>query len=233
MIADRRYTSGQIALANLLAQIDSFERCRIDDPSFDQLVTLSDLLFVRGNVLGVAADHHRAELIGGEAIALAPEAATALYLRARLAERCHRFQEASALLGQARIQGYPAHQVCLEEAVLLQATGRYPEALALRQRLARDEPGIHTLGSLAALLGEMDDWQAAEAGYAAAVEADQGVSPFPCAELLFEWSVQATRRGDLQRAAEVLTELERILPQHAGARAQRVNLRASAHAVAR
>ena len=33
---------------------------------------------------------------------------------------------------------------------------RYSEALVLRERLAKDDPGIHTLGALASLLAEMD-----------------------------------------------------------------------------
>ena len=52
------------------------------------------------------ADHDRAELVASEAIALSPGTASALYIRARLAERFHRFEEANALLGQALAAEY-------------------------------------------------------------------------------------------------------------------------------
>ena len=96
MIDAGRYTSGRIAVANLSASIDSLELRRAEGATFDNLVALSKLLFVRGDVLGRIADHDRAELIATEAIALSPDAATALYIRARLAGRFHRFEEANA-----------------------------------------------------------------------------------------------------------------------------------------
>ena len=111
--------------------------------------------------------------IATEAIALSPDAASALYIRARLAGRFHRFEEANALLDQALAAGYPGQEIDAEKAALLQATGRYGEALVLRERLAKDDPGIHTLGALASLLAEMDQWAAAETCYAAALDADR------------------------------------------------------------
>ena len=144
MIDAGRYTSGRIAVANLSASIGSLELRRAAGATFEDLLALSKLLFVRGDLLGRIADHDRAELIGTEAIALSPDSANALYIRARLAGRFHRFEEANALLDQALAAGYPGHEVDAERAALLQATGRYREALALRQRLAKDDPGIHT-----------------------------------------------------------------------------------------
>ncbi len=51
--------------------------------------------------------------------------------RARLAGRFHRFAEAAALLDRALAAGYPSHEIDAERAALLQATGRYDEALEL------------------------------------------------------------------------------------------------------
>jgi tetratricopeptide (TPR) repeat protein len=214
MIEPRHYTSGRIAVANLSASIDSLQLRRTEGAAFADLLALSNLLFLRGDMLGRIADHDQAELIACEAIALSPDAATALYIRARLAGRFHRFEEASAVLAQALAAGYPRAAVDLETAALLQATGRYDDALVLRERMARDDPGIHTLGALASLLAEMDRWPAAETSYAAALEADTGVSPFPCSRLLFEWGVSAMRRGDLDRAEAIFLELDAILPAH-------------------
>ena len=111
-----------------------------------------------------------------------------------------------------------------KKAALWQATGKYREALVLRERLAKDDPGIHTLGALATLLAEMNQWAAAEDYYAAALDADTGVSPLPCGQLLFEWGVSAMRRGNLQRAEEILAELDAILPAHVPGRGHRAEV---------
>jgi tetratricopeptide (TPR) repeat protein len=224
MIDPRRYTSGRIAVANLSAVIHRLELRRVEDATFEDLVALSELLFVRGDLLGRIVEHDHAECVAHDAIALAPNRASALCVRARLAERFHRFQEARALLCDALAAGYPGQKIEVERAALLQATGHYAEALALRERLAKDDPGIHTLGALATLLAEMNRWPAAEICYAAALDADEGVSPLPCGQLLFEWGVSAMHRGDLERAEELFVELDAILPAHVPGRGHRAKV---------
>jgi tetratricopeptide (TPR) repeat protein len=224
MIPVRRYTSGRIAVANLSALIDSFELRRVEDATFEDLVALSKLLFLRGDLLGRIADHDRAERVANKAIALSPDRGSALFTRARLAERFHRFEEADALLGGAFAAGHPRQEIDIEKAALLQATGRYREARALREKLATDDPGIHTLGALASLLAEIGEWAEAENGYAAALNADDGLSPLPCGQLLFEWGVSAMRRRDLDRAEAILAELHAILPQHVPGRGHRAEV---------
>jgi len=220
----RRYTSGRIAVSNLSSAIDSLERDRSGGVNPENLLSLSRLLFLRGDLLGRISDHDRAEAIANEAIALAPGSARALHVRAQIACRFHLFQKAKALLAQAFLAGHAKQEIDAERAALLQATGHYKEALVLRERLARRAPGIDTLGGLATLLAEMDEWSAAEASYAAALDADEGVSPFPCAQLLFEWGVNAMRRGDLDRAEAVFTDLQAILPQHVPGRGHRAEV---------
>ncbi len=183
MIDAKRYTSGRIALANLSGSIASLDFCRAEAAHFDDLLSLSKLLFLRGDLLGRIADHDRAELIATEAIALSPNKGSAFYIHARLAERFHRFVAAKTYLDQALAAGYSSHEIDIVEASLLQATGAYTKALVLRERLAEDDPGIHTIGALASLLAEMDQWEAAESSYAAALDADNGTSPIPCAQL--------------------------------------------------
>ena len=155
MIEAGRYTSGRIAIANLSAAIASLELRRREGASFDDLVALAKLLFARGDVLGRVKDHERAEMIGTEAVAMSPASAHALYVRAQLAGRFHRFEEASAVLDQALAAGYPQHEIDLERAALLQAIGLYTDALNLRGQLAKRDPGIQTLGGLASLLADM------------------------------------------------------------------------------
>jgi tetratricopeptide (TPR) repeat protein len=214
MIPAGRYTSGRIAVANLSASIDSLELRRAERANSDTLLALSKLLFLRGDILGRIADHDRAELVAREAIGMSPGSARALYTRAHLAGRFHRFEEVNALLDQALAAGHPWHDVALERAAALQATGRYENALVLRERMAKDRPEIHTLGALASLLAELGRWTAAESSFEAALQADTGVSPLPCGQLLFEWGVSAMRHGDLDRAESIFCELDAILPAH-------------------
>lgn len=224
MIAAGRYTSGRIAVANLSASIDSLELRRAEGAKSDPLLALSKSLFLRGDVLGRIADHDRAEFIANEAIGMSPGTARALYVRAQLAGRFHRFEEAHALFDQALEAGHPRDEVDRELAGVLQATGQYEDALILRERLAKDHAGIHTLGALASLLAEMDQWRAAESRYVAALEADDGLSPLPCSQLLFEWGVSAMRQGHLERAERILVELDAILPEHVPGRGHRAEV---------
>jgi tetratricopeptide (TPR) repeat protein len=175
-------------------------------------------------LLSRITDHDRAELVATEAIALSPDAASALYIRARIAGRFHRFQVAKVLLDRARAAGYARREIDVEHAGLLQATGQYREALVLRERLAKDDPGIHTIGALATLLAEMGEWAEAETRYAAALDADHGTSPIPGAQLFFEWGVSAMRRGELDRAETILAELDALLPAHVPGRGHRAEV---------
>ena len=223
-IDPRRYTNGRVAVTNLSASIASLEMRRLDRPTVADLLTLSSLLFLRGDVLGRIADHDRAEVIGNEAVESSRGTGTALLTAVRLAHRFHRFEEANALIDRAHVDGHTTREIDGEKAGLLQATGRYEEALALRERLANAHPGIDTIGALASLLAEMDRWSSAQACYVAALDEDRGVSPFPCAQLLFEWGVSAMRRGDLNGAEERLANLAEILPAHAPGRGHRAEI---------
>ena len=224
MIDRKRYTSGRIALANLSASIDSLERRRAEGMTFDDLVSLSNLLFLRGDLLGRIADHDRAEAVAKDAVALCPGTAPALYTGARIASRFHRFEEATTLLDEATAAGYSTNDIDVERAALLQATGNYDNALAVRERLATEDPGIHTLGALASLLAEVGEWLAAQAHYISALDKDNGISPLPCSQLLFEWAVSAMRRGDLDRAEQIFSELHAVLPAHVPGRGHRAEV---------
>ena len=224
MIDAKRYTSGRIAVANLSASIESLERRRVKSRTFTDLMALSNFLFLRGDLLGRIVDHDWAERLAKKSVAFSPDFASTLYIRARLAERFHRFDESNALLDQALAAGHPRQEIDVEKAALLQATGKYSEAMVLRERLAKDNPSIQTLGALATLLAEMNHWATAEECYASALDADEGTSPIPCGQLLFEWGVNAMRRGSLDRAEEIFVELDAILPQHVPGRGHRAEV---------
>ena len=224
MIDPKRYTSGRIAVINLSATIEGLELRRAGGAPVEDLLVLSKLLFVRGDLLGRIADHDQAEWVALEAVASFPDAPRSLFIRAQLAERFHRFSEAQTLLDRASAAGHPDREIDAERAALLQATGHYLQALSLRSRLAKEDAGIHTLGALGSLLAEMGSWSAAEAAYRAALDADPGVSPLPCGQLLFEWAVGAMRRHELERAEAIFAELDAILPQHVPGRGHRAEV---------
>jgi tetratricopeptide (TPR) repeat protein len=224
MIDPKRYTNGRIALANLSASIETLEIGRLESARPEGLATLSNLLFLRGDLLGRIADHDRAESAALESIALSLNADSIAFTRARLAGRFHRFDEAKKLLDRAQEAGHSAQEIDIERAALLQATGHYSEALILREKLAKNDPGIDTFGALATLLAEMDEWDAAEIRYSAALDTDDGVSPIPCAQLLFEWGVNAMRRGRLERAEQIFAELDMVLPAHVPGRGHRAEV---------
>jgi hypothetical protein len=224
MINAKRYTSGRIAVANLSGSIENLELRRVKNRTFEDELALSKFLFLRGDLLGRIVDHDRAELVAKKSIAFSPDTASTLYIRARLSERFHRFDEANTLLDQALAAGHSKDEIDVEKAALLQATGRYSDALVLRERFAKDNPSIQTLGALATLLAEVDQWAAAESCYTAAVDADEGTSPIPCGQLLFEWGVSAMRRGGLDRAEQIFVELDAILPQHVPGRGHRAEV---------
>lgn len=188
------------------------------------MLALAKLLFLRGDLLGSIADHDRGESIATEAIDMTPDCARALYVRAQIAGRFHCFAKAKVLLAHALVAGYSIQEIQGERAALLQATGHYNEALVLREGLAKRDPRIDTLASLATLLAEMGQWGRAETCYAAALDADQGVSPFPCGQLLFEWGVSSMRRGDLDKAEAVFAALDAILPAHVPGRGHRAEV---------
>lgn len=225
MIIDaKRYTSGRIALANLSASIESLKLRCVERATFEDLAALSNLLFLHGDLLGRIADHDQAELVANEGVALSPKTSSALYTRARLAARFHRFEEAGRFLDQAIAAGHTTQEINIEKAALLQATGQYREALVLRRKLADGDPGIHTVGALASLLAEMGEWVAAEAHYISALDADNGVSPLPCGQLMFEWGVSAMRRGEFDRAEQIFAELDGVLPAHVPGRGHRAEV---------
>lgn len=219
-----RYTSGRIAVANLSASIANLERDRVERANLDNLAALSKLLFLRGDLLGRIVDHDRAETIATEVIDRSPDFPRVLYLRADVAGRFHHFEEAKSLLDRALAAGYPKQQIDVARAALLQATGHYDEALVMRAKLAKHDPGIDTLGGLATLLAEMDQWSAAQHCYSTALRADHGVSPFPCAQMLFEWGVSAMRCGDLDRAEAIFAKLDALLPAHVPGRGHRAEV---------
>ena len=70
----------------------------------------------------------------------------------------------------------------------------------------------------------MGSWSAAEACYRGRARSRRGVSPLPCAQLLFEWGVHAMRQGQLDQAESRFAALHLILPAHVPGRGHRAEV---------
>jgi hypothetical protein len=137
VIAPGRHCGGGVAVAELSASIEALEGRGAESSRVEDMEALGCLLFLRGDLLGLIADHERAAEITGEAARLSPDPARALYLRARVAGRFHLFGEASTLLDGALAAGFRRLDVDRERASLLRSSGRYAEALRIRGSRAR------------------------------------------------------------------------------------------------
>ena len=119
-------TDGSIALLNLQAQIDGLER----HDTFAETATLIDLLIIRGLILGRISDYERAAQLANRRVGVATTDAAAYLARARTRTVFHRFAEALDDLDRADRLAPNDAAAKRERAAILQAQGRFDEALS-------------------------------------------------------------------------------------------------------
>ncbi len=200
-LPELRTTDGAIALRNLQAQIEGEERlAHYGPPSVSQRAGIADLIAMRGQFLGRIADYERAEALAEQLVRDAPNDGGSYLARAHARSIFHRFPEALADLAQAQRLGASAGRIESARAAILQATGRYDEALAIRRRAARERRDITSLGAEASLSGERGEVEEAERLFAEALRRYRDVSPFPVAWICVQWGLMWQREGQLERA---------------------------------
>ena len=96
---------------------------------------LIDLITLRAQILGRIADYERASELAEQRALDAPADGLAFLARARTRASLHRFDEALADLDTAERLGTDLGLEA-ERAAILQAVGRYDEAMALRRKAA-------------------------------------------------------------------------------------------------
>jgi len=208
-----RLTDGAIALLNLQAQIDGLE----DHGTCAEAATLIDLLVLRGLVLGRISDYERAAQLADRLVCDAVADAAAYMARARTRAVFHRFSEALDDLDHAdRIspQDTPAQQ---ERAAILQALGRYDEALAAYEEAADRGAQFEQAGALAGLRADCGETDAAQRAYLESLHSYRGVSPFPLALLDFQLGTMWMRHGRLDQARTCFEAAIRRVPAFAAA----------------
>jgi tetratricopeptide (TPR) repeat protein len=216
--AEPGLTAGVVAMINLQAQIDGRERHFVDgEPATvrDQ-VELIELVALRGQILGRIDDYEWVEARAERLARDAPRDAMTLVTRARTRGRFHRFSESLDDLDAAERLGADSALVATERAGVLQAIGRYEEALAIYEEAARCRDAS-VLGARATLHAERRETEAAEQLFDESLTRYRGVSPFPPALLDFQRGLMWLAQDDLHRALGWFQASVCRLPDYAAA----------------
>src|SRR5258706_6534070 len=148
-------TDGALALGNLDAEIAGLERDVAKDPSLDRAGALVEGLASRGQFLGRLADYERAAALADAAVARSGNDARAYAMRAKARAIFHRFGDARADLDPRAALRAPAPLA--QRPAILQAEGRYDEALTIRHRLSEQKADLSSLASEASVLADMGE----------------------------------------------------------------------------
>lgn len=211
-------TGGILALSNLQAQIEGQQRrATTGRLTVSEHAELVELVALRGHVLGCIADYEWAEARAEQLTRDAPADGVAFLARARARATLHRFADALVDLDQAQRLGADPAVVDAEHAAILQAVGRYHEALPFFREAAERRADFASLGSLATLHAERGDVDAAERFFDESRALYRGVTPFPLALLDFRRALMWLGVGDLQSARTWLGAAHRRLPGYAPA----------------
>jgi tetratricopeptide (TPR) repeat protein len=227
--AARRTTDGGIAVGNLEAQLAANDRvARSHEPSVPERASQVEMLLMHGQYLGRIDDYERATTLADALAHDAPTEGRVFITRARVLLTWHRFDAALADLDHAEALGARGAGSDAVRAGVLQAVGRYDEALALRRHISVTGPDVLALGAEAAVLAERGDLDLASSTFAAAERAYPDVSPFPIAWLRYQEGAMWLRAGDLERARPLLQEAVDRLPAYAPAEGLLAQLDAAA-----
>jgi len=211
-------TDGAIALSNLQAQIAAEERLASYGPlTVSQRSAIVELLIMRGQFLGRIADYERAEALAEQLVGDAPSDGRAFLARALARTTLHRFAEALADLDEAERLGVNSDRCAAVRATIFQASGRYDEALVIRQHLTQAHPDIRTLGAEAAIRAERGEINEAEHLFVQARQQYRDVSPFPVVWLYFQQGLMWMWEENLERARVAFEAACARLPGYAAA----------------
>jgi tetratricopeptide (TPR) repeat protein len=216
--AELQTTDGAIALGNLEAQIAAEERLASHGAlTVSQRAVIVELLTLRGQFLGRIADYERAEVLAEQLVRAAPTDGRAFLIRARAHATFHRFAEGLADLVEAERLGVNNDQSAAVRATIFQASGRYDEALAIRQQLVQVRPDISSLGAEAAVWAERGETDIAERLFVKALQQYRDVSPFPVVWLYVQQGLMWMWEGNLTRARDLFAAACTRLPGYAAA----------------
>jgi tetratricopeptide (TPR) repeat protein len=218
-------TSEAIAVGNLGSQIRGIEKLVVERKTdLEARGQLIGLLGVRYRYSSDIADLERIAELGEAVVTADPKSPKAYAIRASARTSLHRFQEALADLDEAVKLGTKEKELRAQRASILHALGRYDEALVLKEALAKEQPGLPTLASLAILYADMGRYADAEQKLGEALAAVKNVLPFPTCDILFQWGSILEKTGETARAREFLVAAVDRLPGYAHAKAHLARL---------
>ncbi len=228
MIDERPLTDGTIALLNLGAQIDALEaEVERGRATVETRAALAELISLRGLIVGHIADYEQAAQIAEQLVDEAPTDARGWVARARARAGFHRFNDALNDMDVAERLSLDVDTVNGERAAILQALGRYDEAVALREEAAARRSSFEHIAALVGLYAERGDIEAAEQLYAQSLSRYRGVSPFPLALLDFQLGLMWMNEGRLQEAHHAFEAAWRRVPAFAAANGHLAEVEAS------
>jgi tetratricopeptide (TPR) repeat protein len=195
---------------NLEGEIQMYEK----KGELDQLVPR---LLHRGLFLGRIADRERALELADRWVRAEPKNAEAHLERAAARSGLHRFRDALADVAKAERLAGKSERSIAERAEILLATGDAQGALALRDELARVQPGILESGSVAVVVGELGRAEEADARLEEAIRQHRNPSPFPLVWVLFQRGLLWEREGQPARARGYYEAAVERLPGYAAA----------------
>lgn len=211
-------TAPEIALGNLEASLEQLSgKLERGDVALERAGELCELLATRGQFLARVTDSERALAWAERYREDAPSDPRAWLARARARAALHVFHPALEDLDIAARLGGEAGAVDATRAGILQALGRYDEAVALRARLARERPSTLSVGALAIALAESGALPAATERFQQARALFRDVSPLPLAWLDFQQGRLWMEAGRLDEARGFLEAAHARLPQYAAA----------------
>jgi tetratricopeptide (TPR) repeat protein len=217
-ISELPVTDGTIALMNLRAQIDGLETdVTLGNAAVESRVGLIELITLRGLILGHIADYDWAAEIAEQLVRDAATDGTAFVARARTRAVFHRFTDALNDIDRAERLSIDAETTNRERAAILQALGRYDEALAIREEAADRRDSFENVAALVGLYSEIGEIDAAERLYAESRRRYRGVSPFPLALLDFQLGLMWMNKGRLDDARTSFDTARRRVPDYAPA----------------
>jgi tetratricopeptide (TPR) repeat protein len=182
-----RTTHATIALSYLDGRIDGLERFAARGEMENRAwLELIDLVTLRAQTLGRIADYERASLLAEQRTEVAPGDELAFLSRARTRASLHRFAEAMVDLDLAAALGLAGREIEVDKAAILQAVGRYAEAMAIRRCIADNSPDFEAAAGLASLYADIGDTDAAERWFDESSRRYRSVSPFALAQLEFQ-----------------------------------------------
>jgi len=210
--ADYPTTDGALALHNLSSQLDGQLAVAAKAAAPDPLANAVALLELRGQLTGSIADYEHALVLAEQLVKKFPERAMSWVTHAQAVSTFHRFDEALADYAHAEKLGTHTVELVGAREDIAASRGEDDRALAYREKMAKELPGLTTFSALAMTAGERGDLTRARALFADAQDSYRNISPFAVARLYWENGMVEERIGSKQQARALFEASHERLP---------------------